>query len=231
MRSAADRRGPRLGALTVSHLHLPDGLLPVWLWGTALAIVLLLLALTGRGVEPRRVAYQGALAAMMLAAMAVPLGPLEMHLSLAGPVGVLLGPAASFQVMFVVSLILAFLGHGGLTTVGINVLVLSAAAIVAHFAYAALSRRLSPSSALGLATATGQTISGALWFLVVTLAMRVSPHPATLTRETPHLEVVSALMIALSLIGVIVESVVAFGIGRFLARVHPALLPSQAEGT
>jgi ABC-type Co2+ transport system permease subunit len=200
-------------------------LLPLWLWIPAWLAVPILLALVGRSVEPRRVAYQGALAAMMLAAMAVPLGPLDFHLSLAGPVGVLLGPAAGLQVMFVVSLILAFVGHGGLTAVGLNTLILATAGTTAHLAYAALTRRMSPGAALAVATAVGQVLSGAVWFGIVTLALRTPQQPRSLTSHAPRFEVVGGLMIALWLLGLVIETVAAFGVGRFLARVHPGLLP------
>jgi cobalt/nickel transport system permease protein len=211
----------------VSHLHLPDGLLPVWLWLPALAVVVLLLVLSGRTLSPRRVAYQGALGAMMLAAMSVPLGPLDYHLALAGPVGVLLGPAAAFQVVFVVTAILAFLGHGGFTAIGLNTLLLAGAATGASLTYAVTARRLRTPWALAVATAVGQTLSGLLWFAIVGVALRTAPHAAPATAEA-RLGVMTAVVIALWLLGVLVESVVAWGIGRFLARVRPGLLPGTA---
>jgi len=226
MRRPRHRRGARLGVLSMSHLHLPDGVLPPWIWIGALLLVLGILALAGRAIDSRRVAYQGALAAMMLAAMAVPLGPVDFHLSLAGPVGVLLGAAAGFQVVFVVSLILAFIGHGGLTAVGLNTLVLGLAAATASVVYGALARRLAPAPALALATATGQILSGLLWFGVVTLALRAPVFPASLAAHPPRLEVVSAVVIALWILGLLIETVVAYGVAQFLARVHPALLPA-----
>ena len=213
----------------MSHLHLPDGVLPLWIWSGSLALVLVLLGVTGRAIDSRRVAYQGALAAMMLAAMAVPLGPLDFHLSLVGPVGVLLGAAAGFQVVFVVSLILAFIGHGGLTAVGLNTLVLGLASATASLVYGAIARRFSPAPALAMATAAGQIVSGLLWFGVVTLALRAPQHPASLGAHPPRFEVMSALLISLWMLGLLVESVVAFGVGRFLSRVHPGLLPALSS--
>ena len=129
----------------MSHLHIPDGVLPPGVWGAGLAAALLLLVWTsrlGRDASRQGIAYQGAIGALVLAAMAleVPLGPFEYHLTLLGPVGVLLGPAAAFQVMFVSSAILALVGHGGLTVVGLNALVLGAGA--------ALATRSIPASAL-----------------------------------------------------------------------------------
>ena len=214
----------------MSHLHLPDGLLPLWLWLPALALVLATLLLSGRRIEPRRVAYQGALGAMMLAAMSVPLGPLDYHLALAGPVGVLLGPAASFQVVFVVTAILAFLGHGGFTAIGLNTLLLAGSATGAHLAFALTARRMSAPWALAVATAVGQTTSGLLWFAIVGLALRRTPDAASASAE-PRMGVMAAVVIALWLVGVLVESVVAWGIGRFLARVRPGLLPNTVPPT
>jgi cobalt/nickel transport system permease protein len=213
----------------VSHLHLPDGLLPIWLWGSALLAVLAILALTARGGAPHRVAYQGAVGALMLAAMAIPLGPIEYHLSLAGPVGVLLGAAGAFQVVFVVSTMLAFLGHGGITVVGLNTLVLGAAAITAHLAFAPLAARLRPALALALASILGHLVSGAGWILIVGLALRAPQRPQSLVSVTPHLELFTAAAVALWLAGALIEGLVAGGLGRFLAKVHPALLMPVVE--
>src|SRR5439155_227117 len=68
-------RGAGLGAVVVSHLHIPDGVLPPILWGPglALAAALLLLAVRATRLEsPRTIAYQGALGGLMLAVMLSP---------------------------------------------------------------------------------------------------------------------------------------------------------------
>jgi cobalt/nickel transport system permease protein len=183
-----------------------------------------------RGRSPQHIAYQGALGGLMLAAMAIPLGPFEYHLTLAGPVGVLLGGAGAFQVAFVVSAILALMGHGGLTVVGLNALVLGAGATVACRAYRVAARRLSPAPALALGTAVGQAVAGALWLVVVALGMRlapgwVSPGAAPDARHG----VFAGVALPLWLLGIVAESLVAFGLGRFLARVQPNLLPRPPE--
>ena len=213
----------------MSHLHIPDGLLPFWVWGSGLFVALLLLVRGSRRARvhsAQRIAYQGALGGLMLAAMAIPLGPFEYHLTLAGPMGVLLGGAGAFEVAFVVSAILALMGHGGLTVVGLNALVLGAGAVVAHRVYAMVARRMRPPGALALGTAVGQGVAGALWLLVVSVGLRLGPGLA------PHapaggarLAMFSAMVVPLWLIGIAVESVIAFGLGRFLARVQPGLLP------
>jgi len=162
----------------MSHLHIPDGVLPVLLWAPGLGLALLLLVLGARalrGASPQRLAYQGALGALVLAAMVVelPLGPLDYHLTLVGPVGVLLGAASIFQVVFVASAILALVGHGGLTVVGLNALVLGAGGVLARPVYLACARRWGPPAALAAATAVTQIVSGALWLAVMVAALHL----------------------------------------------------------
>ena len=59
----------------MSHLHIPDGVLPplVWIAGLLLALVgVLVSAAFTRGVGPQRIAFQSALGGLMLAVMAIP---------------------------------------------------------------------------------------------------------------------------------------------------------------
>ncbi len=211
----------------MTHLHLPDGVLPVWLWLAGWLVSLLLLWRTGRSPAPQTIAYQGALGGLMLAAMAMPLGPFEYHLSLAGPVGVLLGPAGAFQVAFVDSAILALLGHGGLTVIGLNALVLGAAGAGAWLVFRVLGPRLRPAWSLAWSTAAGQVLAGAMWFAIVWAASRHAPvASAQAVAAHPHDTLLVALALPLWALGLVVEALVAWGVGGFLARVHPALLPA-----
>lgn len=216
----------------MSHLHIPDGVLPPILWGPglALAAALLLLAVRATRLEsPRTIAYQGALGGLMLAVMSIPIPfvALEYCLTLAGPVGVLLGPAAGFQVAFVVCVILALLGQGGLTVVGLNALVLGAAVAVARPLYVRLAPGRSAAAALALATGAAQAVAGLCWFALLTLALKLSPGtPVGIGRGGVRIGLFAGVTIALWLVAIAAESAVAFGVGRFLARVRPDLLPA-----
>ena len=216
----------------MSHLHFPDGVAPWWLWVPALAVTLLLLATVGRARSPQRIAYQGALGGLMLAAMAIPLGPLEYHLTLVGPVAVLLGVAGSLPVIFVVGATLAFVGHGGFTVVGINSLLLFAAAAAARIVYDLLAPRLSAAWSLALASVAASLTSGLLWLALVVVMLRAPADPTPSIAQVPaRTEVLAAVTLSLWMVGTLIEALVAFGIGRFLARVHPGLLPLVgAEG-
>jgi cobalt/nickel transport system permease protein len=217
----------------MSHLHLPDGLLPLALWLPALAVALLVLVFSARGGDDgaarRRLGYQGALGALVLAAMSVeiPLGPFEYHLSLIGPIGVLLGAAGAYQVLFVAVTTLAFVGHGGFTVIGLNALVLGAGAALARPLHLALASRWSPAASLAGATAVAQGVSGLLWLGVVAFGLRVRPGMALEHGHAQRTAVIGGAMLALWALGVGIEALVAFGTGRFIARVRPDLLPSR----
>ena len=215
----------------MSHLHIPDGVLPPLLWVPCLALALLLLVLGARATRRsplRQVAFRGALGALVLAAMSfqVPLGPVEYHLSLLGPVGVLLGPGAAFQVLFVVCAMLALVGHGGLTVIGVNALVLGASAALAQPVFVRLARTRGPGLAMAGATAVSQALAGALWVAVVWLALRAHPGAPAAHDHGGRLQLVAGVAAFLWLFGLVTETLVAFGIGRFLARVKPELLPA-----
>jgi cobalt/nickel transport system permease protein len=213
----------------MSHLHIPDGLLPLWLWGSGLLVALVLLLYATRTATPQQLAYRGALGGLMLAAMSIPLGPLDYHLTLAGPLGVLLGPAGALQVAFVANAILALMGHGGLTTVGLNTLILAIAASVAHPSYRLFARSLRPPLAMAFATG-GQIVAGVAWLAVSLVALRVGgPHEAAQS-ELPGLSWFAGIAGVLWLAGILVEAAVGGGLASFLARVHPALLPAPAQG-
>ncbi|MBI1796556.1 MAG: energy-coupling factor ABC transporter permease [Candidatus Eisenbacteria bacterium] len=154
--------------------------------------------------------------------MSIPLGPFEYHLTLAGPIGVLLGGAGSFQVAFIVSTILALMGHGGLTVIGLNALILGSAAVIARGAFPFLRHRLAPGPSLAIASGAGQAVAGLLWLVIVTVALRGSG--ATTAAERTHLAPVAAVAIPLWALGIVAEGAVAWGLARFLARVRPELL-------
>jgi cobalt/nickel transport system permease protein len=219
----------------VSHLHIPDGVLPplVWIPGALLAALALLVSVrASSGSGPREIAFQSALGGIMLAVMAipVPITAFDYCMTLAGPVGVLLGAARAFQACAIVTLILALMGQGGFTVVGLNALVLGAGAALARPLYVALTPRRSPAVAMAIATAISQLVSSALWLAVLGLSVRLAPATRG-EHEVAHalswLRGGALLAVLLPLLGLAVgiESLLGYGLARFLARVRPDLLP------
>lgn len=219
----------------MSHLHIPDGVLPplVWIAGLLLALLgVALSAISTRDVGPQRIAFQSALGGLMLAVMAipVPITAFDYCMTLAGPVGVLLGAASAFQVAFVVTLILALMGQGGFTVIGLNALVLGLGSMLARPLYLWLAGRVRRPLAMAFATAISQLVSSALWIGVLVISVRLSPAVAA-DAEVHHTlrwlqgGALVAVLLPLLLIAVTVEALLGYGLAQFLDRVRPDLLP------
>lgn len=222
----------------MSHLHIPDGILPPVLWITGLLLTGLLLlwsSRASRGVGPQLIAFQSALGGIMLAVMAlpIPITAFDYCMTLAGPVGVLLGPAAAFQVSFVVTLILALLGQGGFTVVGLNALVLGLSAMLARPLYLASVRSLGAARSMAVATAVSQAAATVLWAALLMLSVQLTPDLAG-EHEVAH-SIVSVwhrigatVVIPMLLLAVALEALLGYGLAGFLDRVRPDLLPAPA---
>lgn len=140
----------------MSHLHLGDGLLPVWFWVSCFVVMLglVLLALGKLGKERRMVPTVAVMAAVVLVALNIPLG-LPLHLNLSALAGIILGPLFGFLAVFVVNLFSALLGHGGLTLLGVNTLLVGSEALVAGSLFLLLggARRLLVNSGVAVVAA------------------------------------------------------------------------------
>ena len=223
----------------MSHLHVPDGILPFALWFGGAVLAALFLAWSAHATRrsgPRELAYQSSLGGIMLAVMAlpVPITLFDYCMTLAGPVGVLLGAGAAFQVSFVVTLILALLGQGGFTVVGLNTLVLGLGAMSARPLYLAFVGSLGPARSMAVATAVSQLLSTACWSLLLVGSVWISPNAASEHAVAESLVRVwhrtgAALVLPLLGLAVALESLLGYGLGRFLARVRPDLLPLPAR--
>ena len=118
----------------MSHLHLPDGILPIWLWllgYVILSLLLLRISLTvKKSLLEKKIPLIGMLSALMIISMSIEL-PIGYHINLAALSGILLGPAFSLLSMLTVSIFLSLLGHGGITTIAVNTLILATEASLA----------------------------------------------------------------------------------------------------
>lgn len=157
----------------MSHLHIPDGVIaPVWFICGYLGMAALL-TLAVRQVSREEVASKiprlGVLSAFMLLAMNIPLGFIPTHLNLTVLAAILLGPWLGVIAVFVVNLLLALVGHGGITVMGLNVLVLSSEALLGYYLFAALRQRVRLELATATATVVALTASLALMIGIVGL--------------------------------------------------------------
>lgn len=128
----------------MSHIHLPDGVLPVWLWLSGIVIVAIYLFGLTLYLKNKKynlkLALVGVFSALLIISMSIEIVPIGYHIKLVALAGIILGPIYSVLSLLIVNCLLALLGHGGITIVGLNTIVLSVEAIVAFYIYSILSR-------------------------------------------------------------------------------------------
>ena len=238
----------------MSHLHFPDGVLPVYLWGAGLIITGVLLAVIlyrlGKQDQVKKLPLVGVLVAVMLLAMSIPLGFLPYHLNLTVLSGIILGPALAFVAVFIVNLFLSFMGHGGITVVGLNTLVIGLEAVIGFVGFSLLKPFFRPTGAAAAATLCALILSVIFAFGIVTASqlsyteiMEVTggehagcTHPGHDHSDSQHgaNPLVEALkentpvgfiqiMSAAALPGILLETIVVAFIIGYLARVKPGL--------
>jgi len=158
----------------MSHLHFPDGVISPqwWIGGYLLAFAILFLSFKRMNKDEirSRIPFVGVLAAIMLITMSVPLGFIPFHLSLAVLCGILAGPALGFTAVFVVNLFMALMGHGGITMVGLNTLIIGSEVAIGYGLFRLLSPRIRPVPGAAVAVCCALLVSTLLMLGVTGIA-------------------------------------------------------------
>lgn len=201
-------------------MHISEGVLsgPVLASGAALAAV-------GTAVGLKQLDYERIPRAAILSAaffvaslVHVPIGPSSVHLILNGIVGLLLGWAAFPAILVALVLQGVLFQFGGITTLGVNTLIMAAPAVICYYLFSPLLFR-KPALAAAGAFAAG--------FLSVLLGGVVAASALMFTEEG-FFEVASAVIIAHIPVMVIEGVVTAFCVS-FLKKVQPELLPGFTQ--
>lgn len=197
-------------------MHISEGYLsgPVLISGAALAVAGTAIGL--KKLDYDRVAQAGILAAAFFVAslVHVPIGPSNVHLIMNGIIGLLLGWGA-FPVILVALLLQGFFFQfGGITTLGVNTIIMAAPAVAVYYLF---GRWIHRPDWIGKAAAFGCG-SGAVAFAAVVMA-------ASLIFTNERFLGVAASAIAFHLPVMVIEGAVSVACVAFLAKVKPALLP------
>jgi len=197
-------------------MHISEGVLsaPVLVTGAALAAAGTAVGL--KNFDYDRIVKAGMLAAAFFVAslIHVPIGPANAHLILNGIVGLLLGWGAFPVILTALALQALFFQFGGITTLGVNTVIMALPAVLCYLFFKALVHR---SDLIGL---TAAFVCG---FLAVLLSTALLAAALVFTEEN-FLEV--ALLAAGAHIPVmIIEGIVTAGFVTFIKKVQPEMLP------
>jgi cobalt/nickel transport system permease protein len=235
----------------MSHIHFPDGVLPVWLWVSGFIVAILVGMILFRFIKKEELAKRLPLLGMMAAAMvlgaSVEVIPIAYHVNLTVISGILLGPSLIFLATFVVNVILALFGHGGITVVGLNTLILSIEGVFGYFLFRLFWRilkRLTP--AIFLATFLALFCSTVSMIGAVSLGTshyeelihqegkgiigfefgkeKEGPQKEGIPEKEVNLRRFIAIVLPLGFIGWILEGVITSLIARYIHRLRPDLL-------
>lgn len=217
----------------MTHMHIPDGILPVWLWfsGFILMSIVLGYALYRlRTMDTRKkIPLLGALAAAMLVGMSIPILP-GYHINLSVVSGILMGPSLGFVAAFIANLILAFMGHGGITVIGLNTLLLGSEAVLGHTFFYLLRYRLPIFWRAALATVLTLCISSVILIGFVAIA-HIDPAMLHHDEDHGHIQAMqgsvatfAVLVFTIGIVGWLAEAAITGAVVKFISQVKPDLL-------
>jgi cobalt/nickel transport system permease protein len=149
--------------------------------------------------------------------VAIPVPPASVHMVLSGLMGVMLGWFAFPAILVGLFLQAVLFGHGGLTTLGLNGLILGLPALLAAGLWRGLGRRAPDLAAL---LAGGGAVLAALALFA---AILLAGLPVALDRGAERAALGVLMLAHLPL--VLAEAVIVLVTLRVLRRVEPGLLP------
>jgi cobalt/nickel transport system permease protein len=227
----------------MTHIHIPDGILPVWLWVSGFLLMSVFLALSLFRLRTtdmkKKVPLLGAIAAVMIVAMSLEILPIAYHLNLSVAAGILLGPSLGFMAAFIVNLMLALIGHGGITVVGLNTLLLGTEALLGHTLFYLFRKGLPVFWSAAVATILSLFLASLLLIGIVgvshldaELFAHHHEHEGGVAKqahehhepERASLRIFAVIVLSFGSIGWILEGAITGAVIQFISKVRPDLL-------
>ncbi len=219
----------------MSHIEIPDGVLPVswWLAGYIITILaLIFVQLRHKQAEVRlKIPLLGVVAALMLIGMSLPLGFIPFHVNLAVFAGILLGPGLGFAASFAAVFFLSLIGHGGLTVVGVNALTVGIEAVLGGYLYILFVKVLRMPFTFSIVITTLISLIVSIIFVVAVVALSTNYGFTDVLQLQVELKLTSvalarfiAIMLIIAIIGITVETIVTTWIIGFIKSVRPDIL-------
>jgi cobalt/nickel transport system permease protein len=223
----------------MTHMHIPDGILPAWIWVLGFIIMSLVMGFSLIGLRTidmkKKIPLLGALSATMLVGMSLPTELIipGYHINLSVVTGILIGPALGFLAAFIANLILAFMGHGGITVIGLNTLLLGTEAVLGHTLFYLL-KRLPAFWRAALATVVTLFVTTVILIFFVALS-HLNPELLNHGDGYGHelrvdgsidgsIVTFAVIVLIVGVIGWIIEAAITGAVVTFISQVKPDLL-------
>lgn len=224
----------------MSHLHITDGMLH---WGLALVgfvgtfgIIAYIIMRTKKEELFNNIAKLGIMSALMLIVMSIPLG-IPFHINLSILTALIIGPKLGFIAVLLVNFILATFGHGGITVVGLNTLIMGVEVFLGFYLFSFfLTKKIKWQYGLATAIIITLIVSASLMVAVVGLG-QIDPalafhscgdhsHEEVIADGDSHLSYgrFALLVIGIVLIGAPIEALVILIIVKYFRKVRPDYL-------
>jgi cobalt/nickel transport system permease protein len=235
---------------SMSHIHFPDGVLPVWLWASGYIGVILIWTILLRSLKKdnltKRLPLLGMMAAVMVLGASVEIIPIAYHVNLTVISGILLGPSLIFLATLVVNVILALFGHGGITVIGLNTVVLSIEGVAGYFLFR-LFWRLLRRLTLAAFFATFLALAVSTFAMIGVVSLGIShyeelihqekggiigfefgkekeTHQESMPEKEVNLKRFISIVLPLGFIGWVLEGIITVLVARYIQRLRPDLL-------
>jgi cobalt/nickel transport system permease protein len=199
-------------------MHISEGVLnaPVLITGAALAVTGTTIGL--KQMDFDRVAHVGVLSAAFFVSslIHVNVGPASTHLILNGMLGLILGWTAFPAILVALILQSVFFQFGGITTLGVNTILMALPAVICYYAFRRLIHRTPMLAMIG---------SFACGFVSVLLSALLLGLALVFTEK--NFWSLSGLIIAANLPVMIIEGIITVFCVAFLKKVHPEMLNSE----
>ena len=199
-------------------MHISEGVLnaPVLISGAVLALAGTTVGL--KQMDYDRIAHVGVLAAAFFVASLIHInvGPSSAHLILNGMLGLLLGWAAVPAILVALILQSIFFQFGGITTLGVNTILMALPAVICYYAFRNLIHQSPVLAMIG---------SFSCGFVSVLLAALLLGLSLIFTEE--NFWSLAGLIVAANLPVMVIEGIITVFCITFLKKVHPEMLPGH----
>lgn len=218
----------------MTHMHIPDGILPVKIWLAGFIVMALALLISVFRLRKadlmKKAPLLGAMSAAMLVVMSLEILPLAYHLNLSVVAGILLGPELGLLAAFITNLMLALMGHGGITVIGLNTLLLGSEAVLGHVLFYLFVNRCSI-----FWRAAGVTVISLLITTLALIGIVAVSHidPDMLRHAGEHgadadahasIRTFAVMVLSLGFVGWIMEASITGAVVKFISQIKPDLL-------